>query len=130
MSEGLLPPFLGSVPCFPRLVRILGDCVVPQSLLMTENLPKSFWSCLYVNSLAEIRSPAKTWNKLVVVNDTSYHSAFCWLAADKTSVHSRILLSHPLRIRKVYTPCVNIVTELLPCVVIKSCFHNSLYFGS
>ena len=118
-------PILGSVPCFPRLFRILSDCVVPQPLLMTENLLKSFWCCLHVYSLAEIRSAAKTRNKLIIVNDTPYHAAFCRLAADKATVHSRILLSHPLRIRKVYTPGVNIVTELLSCVVIKSCFHNS-----
>lgn len=118
-------PILGSVPCFPRLICILCNCVVPQPLQMTENLLESFWCCLYVYPLAKIRSSAKTRNKLIIVNDTPYHAAFCRLAADKASVHSRILLSHPLRIRKVYTPGINVVTELLSCVVIKSCFHNS-----
>lgn len=128
MSEGLLPPFLGSVPCFPRLFRILGDCVVPQYLQVAENLLESFWRCPHVNSLAEIRS-SLTWYNLIGDKDTSYHTAFSWLAADKTPIHSRILLSHPLRIRKVHTPRIHTITRFLSCVVIKSCFHNLYAFG-
>lgn len=120
--------FLGSVPCFPRIVSIPCDRIVPQPLLIAENLLKSFRGCLHVNPLAEIWSAAKARNKLIVFNGTPYHTAFCRLAANKTPVHSRILLSHPLWVREVHAPCVNAITELLSCVVIKSCFHNSLFF--